>query len=138
MRILIGLLSVLLSAAAWGANPVTIEQDWTWESHYSKVTSVTISTITPNTSGRNYTGFAYAIRPVGADVSWTVSFTTRTYSPTSTDISSITTVGHFSKDGVSYASEFDSLVMNPTITLYDLSAAATYYVYMTYGERRRN
>ena len=154
--------AVLLSVGqGWAVLPVTIETEYTPVAYFAKCTGVTSCTIDPaglgsagySKNGANLIGFSYAILSVGSDSTFTISVTTRTFSPgvvnptsfnnqvpggwygvapvisTST---SITAVSGYPLNG-----SFPAMAVNPVFTFSGLSVAATTYLWCDLGKQKK-
>lgn len=127
----IALLAVLASPAG-AIDLKTLETDCTFNQYYAKTSA---STSTHTVVGL---GLSYAIKPVGANVSYHVAHTTRTYIARSgVDVSSVTTPEITVVSGDILSSDFRAVTTNPTIVITGFTTSATTYVYIDYCEPKR-
>jgi hypothetical protein len=154
------LMLATVSARALG-DYKTIETDWTWDTYFSSFSAVTSKTIDPaglgsvgvSTMGANVVGFSYAIYPVGALADFTISQTTKTYASGAVSPWPFTNQAPGSLAGAApaiststrievpagllYNGTFQARTNNPVFTFSNLSAAATYYIWVELGRQRK-
>lgn len=111
-----------------GAEPKMIETDWVPRLYNAK------SSVASSTHSVTGIGIAYTVVAKGADVTFSVHGTTKTLNGVvwkSSDTVSIT-------DGIIFNDQFNPLTQDPSIVIHGLTTTATAYVYIRYGETRRD
>ncbi len=165
MKFLLAVIALTLALAAPARaiiDPKTIETGWNWNLYSSSFTGVTSQTfdvaglgslgVSTSNPKANVTGFSYSIYGQGGALTYTVSQTTKTFSPAPyaavgagnfnsafplglTGVAPIisTTTPSTVPSGVQFNATFEARVLNPVFTFSNLSAAATYFIYVTGG-----
>lgn len=131
----VGLAALGTALGSWlamAASPVTIEQDWTPGLYYATSSAAT------STHSVTGVGFGYSIKATGANVSYTLHVTTRTYPPTSgygiAVSSSVLTVV---PAGTTLSQRFQAVAQDPRIVVHGLNTAATVQVWLDYGVQKQ-
>jgi hypothetical protein len=145
---LTAMLFLAFAAPARAVDPVTFEDEYVYGIHFSSFTSATTKTediagIQPPGSGisystRNVVGFTYAIYADGADATFTISQTTRTYPRRSGYAPAISTsTPVMALNGVPLSGEFQALTSNPVFNFDPVDINATYYIWVEFGRMKR-
>ena len=123
---------MLLSLKASAAEPKNLETDWTWNQYYGN------SSAASSTHAVQGVGFSYSVKAVGGNVNFNIAVTTRTYTASlALDVSSVTTSLITVPAGSTLKGTFEAMAVNPTLVIHGMSTSATSYVYITYGEAKK-
>ena len=158
---------LFLGGPARALAPVTMEDDCRWGSIYQSTTGVTSFTVNVASVAANngqalissmtapapVHGFSYAILSQGANATFTISQTTRTYAAGAGNAAAFnnpspqgyysatrapeisTSPAHVAISGIPLNGKFQALTSNPVFNFTTLSAAATVHVYADYCGR---
>lgn len=126
-RLALTCMAVMIPAVMIASDPKTIETDWVWRPYFSN------SSAASSTHSVTGVGFSYALRAVGADVSFTISQTTATYRDGNICRSTSSVI--IVPSGSQVNSTFEAYTLNPSIIIHGMNTAATAYVWINYGEK---